>query len=101
MNILLYTPQVLTLVDIYLRSGNFQQNVLNWYKERKWDTEINDTSFESPHIEHLESGEKLGVALSWNWPHPPNKKPTSFTRICMEPLMTEISPVSNLFSKQI
>ena len=35
---------------------------------------MNDTSFEGPKIELLESGEKLGVALFWCWPHPPNQK---------------------------
>ena len=38
------------------------------------NVETNDTSFESPKTELLESGEKVGVALSWSWPHPPNKK---------------------------
>ena len=60
--------------------------------------ETNDTSFESPKIELLESGEKLGVALSWSWPRPPKQKSTSFTRICLEPFMTKIHPVSNLLS---
>ena len=50
--------------------------------------ETNDTSFESPKTELLESGEKVGVALSWSWPRPPKQKSTSFTRICVEPFMT-------------
>ena len=60
--------------------------------------ETNDTSFESPEIELLESGEKLGVALSWSWPRPPKQKSTSFTRICLEPFMTKIRPISKLLS---
>ena len=52
------------------------------------NVETNDTSFESPKTELLESGEKVGVALSWSWPHPPKQKSTSFTRICVEPFMT-------------
>ena len=50
--------------------------------------ETNDTSFESPKIELLESGEKVGVALAWSWPRPSKQKSTSFTRICLEPFMT-------------
>ena len=52
------------------------------------NVETNDTSFESPKTELLESGEKVGVALSWSWPCPPKQKSTSFTRICVEPFMT-------------
>ena len=52
------------------------------------NVETNDTSFESPKTELLESGEKMGVALSWSWPRPPKQKSTSFTRICVEPFMT-------------
>ena len=52
------------------------------------NVETNDTSFESPKTELLESGEKVGVALSWSWPRPPKQKSTSFTRICVEPFMT-------------
>ena len=35
--------------------------------------ETNATSFESPKIELLESGEKLGIAMSWSWPCPPKQ----------------------------
>ena len=45
--------------------------------------EKNDTSFEILKIELLESGEKLGVALSWSWPRPPKQKSVSFARICL------------------
>ena len=40
--------------------------------------ETNDTSFESPKIELLESGEKLGVALFWSWSCHPMQKSTSY-----------------------
>ena len=59
---------------------------------------MNDTTFESPYIEHLELGEKLGVALSWSWPRPLNQKNTSFIKSCLEPFMTEIRPLSKLLS---
>ena len=62
------------------------------------NVETNDTSFESPKTELLESGEKVGVALSWSWPRPPKQKSTSFTRICVEPFMTQICPISKLLS---
>ena len=62
------------------------------------NVETNDTSFESPKTELLESGEKVGVALSWSWPRPPKQKSTSFTRICLEPFMTKIHPISKLLS---
>ena len=35
---------------------------------------------------------------SWGWPHPLNWKSITFTRTCLEPLMTEIHPVSKLLS---
>ena len=62
------------------------------------NVETNDTSFESPKTELLESGEKVGVALSWSWPHPPKQKSTFFTRICLETFMTKIHPISKLLS---
>ena len=58
----------------------------------------NDTSFESPNIELLESGKKLGMALSWGWPRPLNWKSTTFTKTRLEPLMADFLPVSNLLS---
>ena len=60
--------------------------------------ETNDTSFESPYKGQLKSGRKLGVASSWGWPRPLNWKSTTFTRTRVEPLMTEILPVSNILS---
>ena len=59
--------------------------------------ETNDTSFESPKIEHLESGKKLGVALPWSWPCPPKQKSTSFSRICLEHFMTKFAQFQNFF----
>ena len=32
----------------------------------------NYTSIESPNIEPFESGKKLGMAASWDWPGPPD-----------------------------
>ena len=64
----------------------------------QWNLVTNDTSFENPTIELLESGKKLGVAMCWSWPRPPNEKSTSFTRICLEPFMTDIYQVSKLLS---
>ena len=67
-------------------------------KKNRWGSETNDTSFESSKIELLESGEKLGMALSWSWGSPYNQKSTSFTRICLEAFKTEIRPISILLS---
>ena len=61
-------------------------------------TETNDTSFENPNKKLLESGKKFGVASPWGWPHPLNWKSTTFTRTRVEPLMTEILQLSNIFS---
>ena len=60
--------------------------------------ETNDTSFESPKTELFESGEKVGVALSWSWPRPPKQKSISFTKMFLEPFITKIIPISKLFS---
>ena len=53
-----------TLVDIYHQPGGFQENILTvvgtFYKESK----TNNTSFESPDKELLESGVKLDLAPS-------------------------------------
>ena len=57
-----------------------------------------DTSFENPNKKLLESGKKFGVASPWGWPHPLNWKSTTFTKTCVEPLMTEILQVSNILS---
>jgi len=40
--------KVSTLADIYLRTGNFQKNVLSYYSGTTQDNETNDTPFESP-----------------------------------------------------
>ena len=81
----------------YVRSCNgfFLFSIFTFFQK---NLETNDTSFESPKIELLESCEKLGVAKSWSWPRPPNQKSTSFSRICLEPFMIEICLVSNLLS---
>ena len=53
-------------------------------------SETNDTSFDSPIIEVFESGKKLGVASSWEWPRPSNWKSNTFTKTRLEPLMIEL-----------
>ena len=58
----------------------------------------NYTSLESPNIELLESGNKLGVAPSWGWPHPPYCKSNNFTKTRLEPSMTDLPPISKLVS---
>ena len=58
----------------------------------------NYISLESPNIELLESGNKLGVAPSWGWPHPPNCKSNNFTKTRLEPSMTGLPPISKLVS---
>ena len=58
----------------------------------------NYTSLESPNIELLESGNKLGVAPFWGWPHPPYCKSDNFTKTRLEPSMAEILSVSKLLS---
>ena len=62
------------------------------------DLERNDTSFESPKIELLESSMKLGVARPWAWPHPLKWKSTPFAKTYLEPFMAKICPVSKLLS---
>ena len=62
------------------------------------DLERNDTLFESPKIELLESTLKLGVAWPWAWPHPLKWKSTLSTKTRLEPFMTKIRPVSKLLS---
>ena len=54
-----------TLVDIYHQPGGFQENILTVVGTFSKDYRIkNNTSFESPDKELLESGEKLDMALS-------------------------------------
>ena len=87
-----------TLVVRLYRTGNFLQNILGCYSSTTQDSEINDTSFESPIIGRSEFAKKLGVAWFWGWPCPLNWKSTTFTRTRLEPFMTEILPVSVLLS---
>ena len=61
-------------------------------------SETNDTSFESPTIEFFESGKKLGVASSWEWPRPSNWKSNTFTKTHLEPLMIELLSILKLLS---
>ena len=53
-----------TLVDIYLRTASFEQNILGYYSGTTQDSETNDTSFESPILELLEIVTKEGVVAS-------------------------------------
>ena len=53
-----------TLVDIYLRTASFEQNILGYYSGTTQESETNDTSFERPIIELLENVMKEGVAVS-------------------------------------
>ena len=61
-------------------------------------SETNDTSFESPIIEVFESGKKLGVASSWEWPRPSNWKSNTFTKTRLEPPMIELPLILKLIS---
>ena len=61
-----------TLVVRLYRTGNFLQNILGCYSGTTQDSETNDISFESPIIEIFETGKKLGVTSSWEWPRPSN-----------------------------
>ena len=58
----------------------------------------NYTSIESPNIEPLESGMKLGVVPSWGWPRPPDWNSNNSTKTHLEPLSAGLVPVSKLIS---
>ena len=53
-----------TLVDIYLGTASFLENISAILTIFLKEFRTNDMSFESPTIELLESGKKLGVASS-------------------------------------
>ena len=59
----------------YVRSYNglFLFSIFTFFQK---DLETNDTSFESPKIELLESSMKLGMAWPWSWPYPLKWKST-------------------------
>ena len=57
----LFHNQKFTLVDKLNRTGNFQQKVLTYCAGSKWNSEINDTSYESLITGLLESIRKVGV----------------------------------------
>ena len=58
----------------------------------------NNLSIKSTNKELLDSLKKLGVAPSWGWSCSFNYKSNTFTKTCLEPSMTEILPISKLFS---
>ena len=58
-----FDPTATLVVRLY-RTGNFLQNLLGFYSETTQDSETNDTSFDSPIIELLQSVMKEGVAVS-------------------------------------
>ena len=59
-----------TLVDRYLRTGNFQKNILTCQFATKEVLEIIDTLFESPIIELLEFGKRMGMTPPYELPRP-------------------------------
>ena len=44
-------------------------------------------------IELFESRKKLHMASFWGWPHSSNWKSNTFTKTCLEPLMTDLLPI--------
>ena len=62
----------ITLVVRLYRTGNCSQNVMSYYIGTTQDYETNDTSFESPNTELLESAIQEGVAYPKVLPCPPN-----------------------------
>ena len=51
-------------MDIYLRTANFEQNLLGYYSGTTQDYKTIDTSFESPIIALLEIVMNEGMAVS-------------------------------------
>ena len=74
------------------------QTFLKFLPSFQRNSETNYTSIESPIIELLESGKKLGVAPFWWWPCPPDWKSTNIIKTHLEPLMIDLLPISKLLS---
>ena len=81
------------------RHPHYRGNMFSWFSPsfQKYSV-TNDTSFESPKIELLESSMKLGVAWPWAWPHPLKWKSTSSAKTNLEPFTAKICSVSKLLS---
>ena len=65
-----YLSRPCTLADKYHRTVSFEQNLLIYYTTSKQDSEMNDTSFESPISELLDLVIKVGVGNTKRLPHP-------------------------------
>ena len=61
------------------------------------DLEKNDTLFESPKIEHLDSGKKFGMATPRGWPRLFIWKSITSTKTCLEPFKAKILTISRFF----
>ena len=59
-----------TLVDRYLRTGNFLKNILTCQSGTEQVLDIIDTLFESPIIGFLEFGKRMGMTPSYELPRP-------------------------------
>ena len=66
----LFLGKLATLIDTYLRTGNFLKNIFTGHSESKQILETIDTSFKSPVIEVLEFGKRMCKALSYGLPRP-------------------------------